>query len=62
MWDPESNNEDYHNALLTADCGMYGTMEPEGQLYVCSDSQYLKCMTTITRILNFQKRKQTSPS
>lgn len=26
MWDPESNNEDYHNALLTADWGMYSLL------------------------------------
>lgn len=26
MWDLESNNENYHNALLTADCGTYSLL------------------------------------
>lgn len=26
MWNPKSNNEDYHNTLLTVDCGIYSLL------------------------------------
>lgn len=35
MWDPESNKDDYHNALLTADCGTYSLQWNQKDSYMC---------------------------
>lgn len=34
MWDPKSNNEDYHNALLTADGGTYSLLWNQKDSYI----------------------------